>query len=117
MRFSALAIPALLCGASAACAAVMEDPEPPEEKYADVLTYDEATALDADAVPALPATETQIQSLAPVYYPEPEEGAGQGGAPPAPVQVHRVELSDEPPEPKILDGNTEDQGLDPADRR
>lgn len=117
MRFSALAIPCLLCGMSSACAALMEEPVPLEEEYADVLTYDQATALDADAVPALPVTETQSESLAPVYYPEPEEAAGQGGAPPAPVQVERVELSDEPPEPRILDGNTEDRGLDPADRR
>jgi hypothetical protein len=118
MRFSALAIPCLLCGMSPACAALMEEPVPLEEEYADVLTYDEAAALEASGRgAAMPATETRAETFAPVYYPEPEEGYGEGGAPPVPVQVEKVELSDEPPEPKILDGNTEDQGLDPADRR
>ena len=46
---------------------------------------------------------TVVETFAPVYYPEPEEGYGEGGAAPAPIQVEKVELVDEPPEPKILE--------------
>lgn len=103
-RLRAVAFLGLLCGAPAACWTLIEEPVPPEVEFADVLTYEEAIATEANwrGVPP-PVQDMEVEAFGPVYYPEPAEPGeveGEGGAPASPVRDSDEDELVEPPTPQ-----------------